>query len=80
MKLGKAKSGKNRRLKVYPKYRFTKSKSKVVPEIRLCGKWLRDVGFQSGNFIEITSEMNKITITTTEKDDKGDSSDNNASF
>lgn len=53
----------SRKLKVYPKHRIGNSKHKIVPEIRLCGKWLRDIGFQSGNTINIETEERKITIT-----------------
>jgi toxic protein SymE len=53
----------NRRLKVYPKYRLGNSKTVMVPEIRLCGKWLRELGFQSGHIINIETEEKKITIT-----------------
>jgi len=62
MESDKVEFKKLRWLKVYSKYRLSNSKCKVVPEIRLCGKWLREVGFKSGDFVEITSEMNKITI------------------
>jgi toxic protein SymE len=67
MEADKVKFKKVRRLKVYPKHRVGNRHFKVVPEIRLCGQWLRNVGFKSGNFIEVTSEMNKITITMAEK-------------
>jgi toxic protein SymE len=67
MNSAKANPPKTRKLKVYPKHRVGNKHFKVVPEIRLCGQWLRDVGFKSGNFIEVISEMNKITITMAEK-------------
>ena len=38
-----------------------------VPEIRLEGKWLRELGFEIGDQIEIKQQKNKLTITLTEK-------------
>lgn len=53
-----------RQLKVYEKY-FSRSYNGTVirPEIRLCGKWLQDVGFECGEIITVRHEKNKITIT-----------------
>jgi len=36
------------------------------PEIRLCGKWLQEMGFQHGQTIKVKQEMNRITITVEE--------------
>jgi toxic protein SymE len=57
-----------RRLKVYQKY-FSRAyyKFKFFPEIRLCGKWLRDIGFKSGQIVIVRHEKNKIVITLEEK-------------
>lgn len=54
----------DRQLKVYGKY-FLRSHRRVVifPEIRLSGKWLRDLGFDCGQAVTIQQEKNKITIT-----------------
>jgi len=63
-----------RKLKVY--YRSVVQKTisifiprpyKDVPEIRLCGNWLKDIGFDSGQLIMVTHEMNKIVITLREE-------------
>lgn len=62
MELHNTNSKNTRKLKVYPKYQLGSSKTNVVPEIRLCGKWLHDIGFQSGSSIVIEVEYKKITI------------------
>lgn len=56
-----------RRLKVYEKY-FSRSCFKIVrfPEIRLCGKWLREIGFSCGQVVTVRHEKNKIIITLEE--------------
>lgn len=71
-------SGKNiqltgkRQLKVY--YRaFMRSYYKIVcfPEIRLCGKWLRDIGFDTGKSVTVEHSKNKIIITVNNETEKG---------
>lgn len=54
-----------RRLKIQPKH-ITRPYHRYVifPEIRLCGKWLQDIGFNYGNFVTIEHQQNKIIITT----------------
>ncbi|MBS7255853.1 SymE family type I addiction module toxin [Flavobacterium branchiicola] len=53
-----------RRLKIHPKH-VSRSYSYVIfPEIRLCGKWLQDLGFKHGSFVTIEQLQNKIIITT----------------
>ncbi len=62
----KVKSTNERRLKVYYKYvsRVNSWQRLVIfPEIRLCGKWLQDIGFEHGQTINVRQERNKITIT-----------------
>jgi toxic protein SymE len=51
-------------LKVQPKI-FDRSYGKrvVYPEIKLCGKWLADLGFQHNEKIEVTCEHHRIIIT-----------------
>lgn len=53
-----------RQLKVYEKY-FSRSynQSVVLPEIRLCGKWLQETGFECGQTVTVRQEERKITIT-----------------
>ncbi|KQB39957.1 SymE family type I addiction module toxin [Flavobacterium aquidurense] len=53
-----------RQLKIHRKS-FARStrKNVVFPEIRLCGKWLKDIGFECGGFVTIRHEKNIIIIT-----------------
>ncbi|WP_374759088.1 SymE family type I addiction module toxin [Dyadobacter chenwenxiniae] len=54
---------KERQLKIYPKFQQTsKWNSKFVPEIRLCGKWLEDMGFDFGEHITVRLEDSKLII------------------
>lgn len=53
-----------RQLKVYQKYIPRAYYGHVIfPEIRLCGKWLRDMGFDCGQSVTVRHEKNKIIIT-----------------
>lgn len=53
-----------RQLKVHGKYISRSSHRYVVfPEIRLCGKWLQDEGFDCGQSVTVKHEKNKIIIT-----------------
>jgi len=56
-----------RKLKIYQKFQSRERKSITVPEIRLEGKWLQELGFEIGKEIEIKQQQNKLTITLTEK-------------
>lgn len=57
-----------RKLKIYQKFQPREwSKYAIVPEIRLEGKWLRELGFEIGKEIEIKQQKNKLTITLTDK-------------
>jgi toxic protein SymE len=54
---------KERHLKIYPKFQQTSRwKSKFVPEIRLCGKWLEDMGFDYGEHVTVRLEGDKLII------------------
>ncbi|GAA3783893.1 SymE family type I addiction module toxin [Flavobacterium ginsengiterrae] len=54
-----------RRLKIQPKYMARSYHRYVIfPEIRLCGKWLQEIGFNCGNFVTVEHQRNKIIITT----------------
>ena len=60
-----------RRLKVISKA-FPRDYQRYVrfPEIRLSGKWLRDTGFDSGQFVIVSHKKNEITITLQEESEK----------
>lgn len=53
-----------RQLKVHQKY-ISRSYHRYVvfPEIRLCGKWLQEIGFDCGQFVTVLHEKNIIIIT-----------------
>jgi len=57
-----------RALKVYPKYfdRVNTRPPVIFPEIRLCGKWLKDIGFDHDQMIKVRQEKHKIIITIEE--------------
>ncbi|HWV33452.1 MAG TPA: SymE family type I addiction module toxin [Dyadobacter sp.] len=53
-----------RRLTVYRKY-FPRAwyKYALMPEIRLCGKWLQEAGFECGDEVTVRCLGNKLEIT-----------------
>ena len=53
-----------RQLKVISKV-FPREYNRYVtfPEIRLSGKWLKDLGFNCGQFVIVSHRKTKITIT-----------------
>lgn len=52
-----------RQLTVYRKYLPRVYKYAVMPEIRLCGKWLHDAGFECGDEVTVRCLGNKLEIT-----------------
>jgi toxic protein SymE len=53
-----------RKLKIYSKYQRRECGGGVtIPEIRLEGKWLNELGFKKGQVVVIQQEQNKLTIT-----------------
>ena len=56
-----------RKLKIYKKFQAREWKYIPVPEIRLEGKWLKELGFEIGKEIEIKQQKNKLIITLTDK-------------
>lgn len=59
-----------RKLKIYQKHQSRVSKYIVIPEIRLTGKWLAELGFEIGKEIEIKEQKNKLTIRLTNKKER----------
>lgn len=49
-------------LKVYRKFQCRRWDHKAVPEIRLEGDWLQDLGFEIGDAIEVQQEKHQLTI------------------
>ena len=59
---------KSRTLKIYPKIRFRTWDRITVPEIRLQGIWLRELGFKQGKQIKIEEHKNRLIITLEDKE------------
>ncbi len=56
-----------RTLKVYSKYFPRFIKPSIFPEIRLCGKWLQNLGFNCGGNVTVITEKNRLIIRNCEK-------------
>jgi len=52
-----------RKLKVYSKFVSNSHKCVTLPQIKLCGKWLQNNGFECGQHLNVLVEPKKITIT-----------------
>ena len=52
-----------RKLKVYAKFRSRRWDYTVVPEIRLEGNWLKELGFKEGQQVRVEQEKNRLVIT-----------------
>lgn len=60
----KIQQSEKRQLKIHRKYIARSYQRYVVfPEIRLSGKWLKELGFTHGKFVTVHHEENKIIIT-----------------
>lgn len=53
---------KERRIKIYTKHVYSSGKYIVVPEIRLCGNWLTELGFDKGSQVIILCSQGEIHI------------------
>ncbi|MEO6284383.1 MAG: SymE family type I addiction module toxin [Dyadobacter sp.] len=51
-----------RSLKIQPKVRRNFYKETFVPEIKLAGEWLRNLGFESGSHVKITTRQELLII------------------
>jgi len=51
-----------RKLKIHSKFRTRRWDNTTVPEIRLEGRWLEEVGFKEGERVKIQVEKSKLTI------------------
>jgi toxic protein SymE len=51
-----------RKLKIHSKFRTRRWGNTTIPEIRLEGKWLDELGFKQGQVVIIEQEQNKLTI------------------
>jgi len=52
-----------RKLKIHTKYQARRFGEVKIPEIRLEGKWLDELGFKQGQTVTIELADNKLTIT-----------------
>lgn len=59
-----------RKLKIYQKFRCRSWDHITVPEIRLEGKWLIELGFEIGREIEVEQQKNRLTITLKDRENK----------
>lgn len=50
-------------LKISAKLRVRTYDRITIPEIRLAGKWLKKLGFEEGNKINVELKQNKLIIT-----------------
>lgn len=51
-----------RSLKIQPKVRFNTRSQKNVPEIKLSGNWLHNLGFEPGTIVTVTTMPNLLII------------------
>ncbi|WP_343662620.1 SymE family type I addiction module toxin [Chryseobacterium mucoviscidosis] len=56
----------SRKLKIYSRFQKSSNRMIIVPEIRLRGKWLDEIGFGEGKMVNIQQKKNKIIITVDE--------------
>lgn len=59
-----------RKLKIHSKQRPRTWDYITVPEIRLEGKWLNDLGFAEGRQVQIELRKNKLIITLNKGDEE----------
>jgi toxic protein SymE len=59
---------KSRNLKIYPKIRVRTWDRIIVPEIRLQGIWLKELGFEHGKQIKVEKHKDKLVITLEENE------------
>jgi len=53
----------SRPLAIFSKFRRRRWDNTTVPEIRLEGRWLEDLGFKEGGQVQIEQEAQKLIIT-----------------
>ena len=56
-----------RNLKIHTKHQKRSWKDITVPEIRLEGKWLAELGFEEGEQVNIEQLKGKLVITVSKK-------------
>ena len=58
---------KPRKLKIQQKFRQRAYDITTIPQIRLEGKWLENLGFEIGEEVTVRQQKNKLTITIEKK-------------
>jgi len=53
---------KNRQLRLQPKLQALAFRTKVVPELKLCGLWLEEQGFNAGEMVEVVVRYGELVI------------------
>lgn len=53
---------KTRSLKIQPQIRQNRLSQKTIPEIKLSGKWLSDLGFTPAHYVTVTAEEKMLII------------------
>lgn len=53
---------KNRQLRLQPKFQALAYRTKVVPELKLCGLWLKEQGFYVGQMVEVEVHQGELVI------------------
>ena len=59
-----------RKLKIHTKYQSRSWRNITVPEIRLEGKWLAELGFAAGKHVQIEQLERKLIITVNNDSDE----------
>lgn len=59
-----------RKLKIHSKFRTRRWDNTTVPEIRLEGRWLEELGFEEGGQVKIEQQRHKLTITLHQEEEK----------
>ncbi len=54
---------KTKRVKLQPRYRSLAYRQKIVPELKLSGVWLEELGFKPGSEVSITIREELLIIT-----------------
>ena len=59
---GQLKRPEARSLKIQPIHRFNRWSTNIVPEIKLCGNWLANLGFKAESRVVIHASQELIVI------------------
>ena len=51
-----------RSLKLQPKFRLYQRQTNIVPELKLCGLWLEELGFEVGSRVTVHTSKELIVI------------------